>query len=310
MDRSDGGTAAIPVDSVGEIRGSCQAETGSGKPTVTSAAAELTASNRADDREVDSNRTMNRTHTVIAVVSIVLILGGSGAVFLLVPPSATGTPATQPYRIEPDAPATNYRVVANLTMHCRNATRSARVSMQQVAHVNTTADARRSHRIVRTGNRTFTDSVYRNGSTRYRRSTGGSTSPTYEREGNAGSVGMALQRYLPVFPRLLRYEWRAVSNGSGRTVFRPRQGYWVAPATNYGVRHRLFVASTAGRLVTTTDGVLVELGLDAETVSAANRYHRYVRPRDRCSVTLSYRYGEASGPVETPAWVATARDRT
>lgn len=253
---------------------------------------------------------MNGTHTVVAVVSIVLVLGGSGAVYLLVPPSATGTPATQPYRIEPDAPATNYRVVANLTMHCRNATRSASVSMQQVAHVNPTADTRRSHRIVRTGNRTFTDSVYRNGSTRYRRSGGGSTSPTYERSRNAGSVEMALRNYLPVFPRLLRYEWRAVSNGSGRTVFRPRQGYWVDPATNYGVRHRLFVASTAGRLVTTTDGVLVELRLDAETVSAANRYQRYVRPRDRCSITLSYRHVETSAPVEAPAWVATARDRT
>lgn len=255
---------------------------------------------------------MRRTYALIAVAATVLVLVGAGAWLLFVPPAATGTPQYQPYQVEPDAPASNYRVVTNATLRCRNATwtgnptRTANATMAQVTRVDLAAGVRRSHRVVRTANGTFTYSEFQNGSTRFERSTTATGSPAYERDAAAGDVEPELHYHLPVYPRLLRFEWRAVANGSGRTVFRPRAGYWVAPATRYGVRNRLFVASAEGRLVTTDDGALRNLSLSAETVRATNRFQRYVGPRRRCDVRLGYRFRPARDPVGTPGWVDAA----
>lgn len=253
---------------------------------------------------------MRPTAPQVVVAAGLLALVGGLTWALLVPPATTGTPATQPYRIEPDLAMTNYRVTANASLRCRNASRSVTVIGNQTAHVDRSAGVRRSERTVRTANETFAYSVYRTGRTRYRRSQVGTDPPEFERDRTVAPVSPELVHYQPVFPRLLRFEWAVVDEGANRTRFRPKSGYWVGPATAYGIRHRLFVASASGHLVTAADGTLVDLALTAATVRASNRLERFVGPRERCSTHLAYQLHDATDPVATPAWVATARNAT
>lgn len=254
---------------------------------------------------------MRRTR--VAVAALVLVLVGAGVWYLFVPPPTTGTPAHQPFRIEPDVSGATYRVVANRTATCRNATRTRTVTASEVARVDQAARTRRSHRVVTLGNVTYAESVYVNGSERYRRTLGPSESPAsprYERGSTTAPVQVELQQYEPVFPDLLRYEWRTASATSDRAVYRPVSGYWVAPASNYGVRGRVYVDSATGRLVTTDSGTLLDLNLTATTVRANTRFERLFDPRDRCSVHLEYRFRRTRGTVVPPDWLSAARNET
>lgn len=253
---------------------------------------------------------MTRTRSLVALSLLALLVTGAGSWYLFLPPPATGTPATQPFQVEPDVPASNYRIVANATRTCRNATRTATVVRGQVARVDLEAGVRRSRRVVQTDGRRFTFATFVNDSGTYRRSTVDAKPPKYAHDPDATAVEPGLRHALPVFPRLLRFEWRPVDSGPDRRVLRPRAGYWVAPATTYGVRSRLYVADAAGRLVVTDAGAILDLNLTATTVHATDRFDRHVRPQDRCSVHLAYRYRPARGVVEAPGWLATARNET
>lgn len=246
---------------------------------------------------------------LVVAAGLVVLVGGL-AWFLFVPPAASGTPATQPYRVNPELAATNYRVVANATVRCGNGSRTTDVVRNQTAHVDLTSGVRRSDRTVRTADEMFAVSVYQTERTRYRRSQVGSDPPEFEREQTVAPVSPGLVHYQPVFPRLLRFEWAVVDEGPNRTRFRPKSSYWVGPATAYGVHHRLFVDATAGHLITTADGTLVDLELSAETVAASNRFQRFVSPRQRCSSHLDFQINDAAEPVKPPAWVASARNTT
>lgn len=254
---------------------------------------------------------MPRPRVLLALALLpALVVAGAG-VYLFVPPAGVGTPATQPYQIIPDdVVMTTYRDVVSSSLTCRNATRSVSVTQRQVGRVDLDAGVRYSRRVVQTDDLRLTFEVYTNGSEEYRRTTNRSGPPTFEHDPFVAPVAANLQDYQPIFPRLLRFEWRLVDEGSDRHVLRPRAGYWVAPATLYGIHSRLYVANASGRLVVTVDGELLDVTLTATTVRASTRYERLTGAPERCHVRLAFHREPASGPVHAPDWLPAARNAT
>lgn len=254
---------------------------------------------------------MPRSRVLLALALLpALVVAGAGS-YLFVPPAGAGNPVTQPYQVIPDdVEASTYRDVANSSLTCRNATRSISITQRQVARVDLDAGVRYSRRVVQTGDRRLTFEVYTNVSEEYRRTANGSGSPTFEHDPYVAPVVPTLHDYQAVFPRLLRFEWRPVHEGADRHVLRPRSGYWVAPKPLFEIRSRLYVANASGRLVATADGELLDVTLTATTVRASTRYERLTGAPERCHVGLVFHREPASGPVQAPDWLPSARNAT
>lgn len=253
--------------------------------------------------------TRPRSRLVLALLAVLLVGGLAG--YLFVPPAGAGDPSSQPYQLHHDdvGPST-YRVTANASLTCRNGSRAVAVTQRQVARVDRDAEVWRSRRVVETDDRRLTFGRYVHGTEEYRRTVNATGPPTFEHDPFVPAVGPDLLDYQAVFRRLLRFEWRVVEEGGPRHVLAPRAGYWVGPATIYGVRSRVYVANASGRLVVSDEGVLRDLTLSATTVRAETRFERLTGDGDRCSVSLGFHREPAAGPVEPPDWLPAARNAT